>query len=33
VIDFRVAKEENVYPMIPSGKTYADLILKAPKEE
>jgi acetolactate synthase-1/2/3 large subunit len=29
VIDFRVPVEENVYPMIPSGKTYADLILKA----
>jgi acetolactate synthase-1/2/3 large subunit len=28
VIDFRVAKQANVYPMIPSGKTYADLILK-----
>jgi acetolactate synthase-1/2/3 large subunit len=28
VLDFRVAKQENVYPMIPSGKTYADLIYK-----
>lgn len=31
VLDFRVAKQENVYPMIPSGKTYADLIYKAPE--
>ena len=27
VIDYRVAKEENVFPMIPSGKSYSDLIL------
>ena len=27
VIDFRVAVQENVYPMIPSGKTYHDLVL------
>ncbi|MBI3911999.1 MAG: acetolactate synthase large subunit, partial [Armatimonadetes bacterium] len=27
VIDYRVAKQENVFPMIPSGKTYNDLIL------
>jgi acetolactate synthase-1/2/3 large subunit len=33
VIDFRVAKEENVFPMIPSGKTYADLILKPQARE
>ncbi len=26
VIDYRVAKQENVYPMIPSGKSYSDLI-------
>jgi hypothetical protein len=31
VLDFRVARLENVYPMIPSGKTYADLIYKAPE--
>jgi thiamine pyrophosphate-dependent acetolactate synthase large subunit-like protein len=33
VIDFRVPTEENVFPMIPSGKTYADLILKAKARE
>src|SRR5262249_13759443 len=33
VIDFRVVKQENVYPMIPAGTTYADLILKAPPGE
>jgi acetolactate synthase-1/2/3 large subunit len=27
VIDYRVARQENVFPMIPSGKSYADLIL------
>jgi len=27
VIDFRVAVQANVYPMIPSGKTYHDLVL------
>ncbi len=27
VIDVRVAAQENVYPMIPSGKTYNDLVL------
>jgi len=32
VIDFRVTREENVFPMIPSGKTYHDLILSADKE-
>jgi thiamine pyrophosphate-dependent acetolactate synthase large subunit-like protein len=32
VIDFRVPTEENVYPMIPSGKTYADLIYEAKKK-
>jgi acetolactate synthase-1/2/3 large subunit len=33
VIDFRVVKQENVYPMIPAGTSYADLILKAPSAE
>ena len=32
VLDFRVTREENVFPMIPSGKTYHDLILNADKE-
>jgi acetolactate synthase-1/2/3 large subunit len=32
VLDFRVARQENVYPMIPSGKTYADLIYEAKKK-
>jgi acetolactate synthase I/II/III large subunit len=31
VIDVRVAAQENVYPMIPSGKTYNDLVL-GPKQ-
>jgi acetolactate synthase I/II/III large subunit len=31
VIDIRVAAQENVYPMIPSGKTYNDLVL-GPRE-
>ena len=29
MLDFRVTREENVFPMIPSGKTYHDLILNA----
>jgi acetolactate synthase-1/2/3 large subunit len=32
VIDYRVTREENVFPMIPSGATYQDLILSADKE-
>jgi acetolactate synthase I/II/III large subunit len=32
VIDYRVTREANVFPMIPSGKTYHDLILNAEKE-
>ena len=32
VIDYRVTREENVFPMIPSGETYKDLILSADKE-
>ena len=32
VIDFRVSREENVFPMIPSGKTYHDLILNAERK-
>ena len=31
VIDVRVAAQENVYPMIPSGKTYNDLVLGPPE--
>ncbi len=33
VIDVRVAAEENVYPMIPSGATYHDLVLGPPNQE
>ena len=35
IMDFRVAKETNVYPMIPSGQTVKDMIVRkpAPKEE
>ena len=32
VIDYRVTREANVFPMIPSGQTYQDLILNAEKE-
>lgn len=32
VIDYRVTKQENVFPMIPSGKSYADLIYQKPRE-
>jgi acetolactate synthase-1/2/3 large subunit len=32
VIDVRVAAAENVYPMIPSGKTYNDLVLGPPEQ-
>jgi acetolactate synthase-1/2/3 large subunit len=28
VLDFHVAKEENVYPMVPSGKSVKDTILR-----
>ena len=28
IIDFRVAKEENVYPMVPAGKTIKDTIMR-----
>ena len=28
VIDFRVEKEENVYPMVPAGKTVKDIIIR-----
>lgn len=30
VIDYRVPPQDNVYPMIPSGKSYADLIYQKP---
>ncbi|MFN3649046.1 MAG: biosynthetic-type acetolactate synthase large subunit [Armatimonadota bacterium] len=33
VIDVRVAPQENVYPMIPSGQTYNDLVLGPKSEE
>jgi acetolactate synthase I/II/III large subunit len=33
VIDVRVAAAENVYPMIPSGKTYNDLVMGPEKAE
>jgi acetolactate synthase I/II/III large subunit len=32
VIDFRVVKESNVYPMIPSGQTIDDMVVRAPKD-
>lgn len=31
LIDVEVAKEDNVYPMIPSGAGYADMLVEAPK--
>ncbi len=31
VIDFWVDKEENVFPMVPAGKSYRDMIIKEPK--
>jgi len=31
VMDFRVAKETNVYPMIPSGQTIHDMVIARPK--
>ncbi len=33
VIDFWVDKEENVFPMVPAGKSYRDMILKEPKRK
>ena len=30
VLDFRIAKEENVYPMIKSGGTIKDMVVKRP---
>lgn len=32
VIDFRVAKESNVYPMIPSGQTIHDMVVRRPQD-
>jgi acetolactate synthase-1/2/3 large subunit len=32
IIDVEVEKEDNVFPMIPSGKTYDDMIIEAPKK-
>ena len=32
VIDVRVAAAENVYPMIPSGQTYNDLVMGPAKK-
>ncbi|MEX2443089.1 MAG: biosynthetic-type acetolactate synthase large subunit [Alkalispirochaeta sp.] len=31
LIDVEVAKEDNVYPMIPSGASYSDMLTEAPK--
>jgi acetolactate synthase-1/2/3 large subunit len=28
IMDFKVSKEENVYPMVPAGKTLKDIILR-----
>ena len=33
LIDVEVAKEDNVYPMIPSGASYAEMITEAPKKQ
>ena len=30
VLDFRIAKEENVYPMIKSGGTIKDMVVQRP---
>ena len=30
VLDFRIAKEENVFPMIPSGGTIAQMVVQRP---
>ena len=32
VLDFRIAKEENVYPMIKSGGTIRDMIVQRPPQ-
>jgi len=32
VLDFRIAKEENVFPMIPSGGTIAQMVVQRPPE-
>ena len=32
LIDFRVVKETNVYPMIPSGQTVGDMIVRKPQQ-
>ncbi len=33
LIDVEVAKEDNVYPMIPSGASYSDMLTEAPKKK
>ncbi len=33
IIDVEVEKEDNVYPMIPSGKSYEEMIIEAPKKK
>ncbi|MFW5693874.1 MAG: biosynthetic-type acetolactate synthase large subunit [Alkalispirochaeta sp.] len=33
LIDVEVAKEDNVYPMIPSGASYSDMLTEAPKQK
>ena len=32
VLDFRIAKEENVYPMIKSGGTIKDMVVQRPPD-
>jgi acetolactate synthase-1/2/3 large subunit len=32
LMDFRVVKETNVYPMIPSGQTVGDMIVRKPQQ-
>jgi len=33
VIDAEVVKEDNVFPMIPAGAPYGDMIIEPPKTE
>jgi acetolactate synthase-1/2/3 large subunit len=32
VMDFRVVREENVFPMIPSGQTIEEMMVRRPKD-
>ena len=33
LIDVEVAKEDNVYPMIPAGRSYSDMLVEPPKQK